>query len=318
MHVYFNARSRLILASILIIITLLITYLAWPGEDLDARGTGLLPLTRTPSGEKCFEFSTSQNVPLFLNGTAFVSSKTLVLYNYFESVKAKRNLKFFLDHGVHERQDTDFLLVSNSHVCLDLPIQPNFGIIFRNNTCFDLGAYKETILRFDLGKRYSKFILLNGSVRGPFMPSWSKDCWTDAFTRRLNDTVKLVGPTFNCVDSDDNHFPHLQSMILATDRAGLEVLLSNYKCFTTKSQAIQEAEITNYPTMRKAGFDVHVFMDQFQVDRRDIAHCTHGVPRQVHPLEVIFIKTSPTILPEVVDAYTNYTDQIGYDSRKFC
>jgi hypothetical protein len=291
---------------------------AWPGEDLDARGTGLLPVTRTPGGKQCSLPSTSADLPLFLQKPPINTNRTLVMYNYFESVKAKRNLKFFLDHGVHERSDTDFLLVTNSHVCLDLPPQSNFGLIFRNNTCFDLGAHKETIERYKLDIRYKKFILLNGSVRGPFMASWSKDCWTDAFTRRLNDTVKLVGPTFNCLDSDGNSAPHLQSMILATDRIGLSVLMTHYKCFTSKSQAIEEAEITNYATMRDAGFDVHVFMDQFQLDRVGVDLCRHGVPRQVHPLETIFIKTSPTILPDLVESYTNHTEAVGYDSRHFC
>lgn len=274
-------------------------------------------MTTTESGEKCLSSENFKELPLFLQGRALETSKTLVMYNYFESAKAKRNLAFFLDHGVHERPDTDFLIVSNSHICLDLPLSSNFGIVFRENTCYDLGAHKETILRYDLKKRYSKFILLNGSVRGPFMPNWSQDCWTDAFTRHLNFTVKLVGPTFNC-EYKDEKYPHLQSMILATDRIGLGLLLENYKCFTSKRQAIELAEITNYKTIKDAGYDVHVFFDQFQLDRLDIDHCSHGVPRKIHPLEVIFIKTSPTILPDLVAAYTEYMDESQYNSRDVC
>lgn len=289
----------------------------WPGEDLDARGTGLLRATGTPSGKDC-QFPTRSPLPSFIQEPVTNPDKTLVMYNYFESDKAKRNLKFFLDHGVHEREDTDFLLVSQSHVCLDLPTHRNFGIIFRNNTCFDLGAHKEVVMQHNLLSRYAKFILLNGSVRGPFMPAWSSDCWTDAFTRRLNDTVKLVGPTLNCLDSDENRKPHLQSMILATDRIGLRTLLQHYRCFERKIDAITEAELTNYPSMIEAGFDVHVFMDQFQIDRLDMAKCKHGVPRTVHPFEVIFIKTTPTILPQVVDEATSFVDASHYDSRDYC
>jgi len=284
---------------------------------LDARGTGLLAATRTPTGREC-RFPPTSTLPSFLTELPSNTGKTLVMYNYYESMKAKQNLRFFLDHGVHERSDTDFLLVSQSHVCMDLPSQRNFGVIFRNNTCFDLGAHKEVVTRYNLDSKYQKFILLNGSVRGPFMPNWSTDCWTDAFTRRLNDTVKLVGPTFNCRDSLDQHKPHLQSMILATDRIGLRILLGNFRCFERKIDAIAEAELTNYPSIVGAGFDVHVFMDQFQLDRTDVSHCDHGVPRKVHPFEVIFIKTSPTIVPEIVEEATAFVDASNYDSRTHC
>ena len=47
---------------------------------------------------------------------------------------------------------------------------------------------------------YTYFVLMNSSVRGPFLPAhWPAAAhWTTGFTSRLSSTVKLVGPTISC------------------------------------------------------------------------------------------------------------------------
>jgi hypothetical protein len=42
-----------------------------------------------------------------------------------------------------------------------------------------------------LKDRYKRFILMNASIRGPFVPHWSKECWTEAYLGRLNENVKV-------------------------------------------------------------------------------------------------------------------------------
>lgn len=59
---------------------------------------------------------------------------------------------------------------------------------------------------------------MNASIRGPFVPHWSRKCWSDAYLGRLKEKVKLVGATLNC---HGGHSPHVQSMIWATDAIGL-------------------------------------------------------------------------------------------------
>ena len=68
----------------------------------------------------------------------------------------------------------------------------------RENTCFDLGAHAEVLTREEppgggrmLKDRYKRFILMNASIRGPFVPHWSRECWSEAYLGRLNDRVKV-------------------------------------------------------------------------------------------------------------------------------
>lgn len=83
-----------------------------------------------------------------------------------------------------------------------LPVgRPNMRIIKRENTCFDLGAHAEVLTKVEGGgtgralkDRYKRFILMNASIRGPFVPHWSKECWSDAYLGRLNEKVKVGLP----------------------------------------------------------------------------------------------------------------------------
>lgn len=56
------------------------------------------------------------------------------------------------------------------------------------------------------------------------MPVYVKQHWTEAFTSKLTNVVKLVGATINCGGAYGRPpVPHVQSYVVATDRVGLQV-----------------------------------------------------------------------------------------------
>jgi hypothetical protein len=125
-----------------------------------------------------------------------------VLYAYHETENAHQNLDFFVRQGVHSGADF-FFIINGAHNASQLlaPIadRHNVHIVERENTCFDLGAYGEVLLKNKLWKKYKRFIMVNASMRGPFIPTWSTSCWTDAFFSKLNDRVKVrPSPTVLC------------------------------------------------------------------------------------------------------------------------
>ncbi|KAH7321926.1 hypothetical protein BKA65DRAFT_482355 [Rhexocercosporidium sp. MPI-PUGE-AT-0058] len=151
-----------------------------------------------------------------------VSDRPLILYAYADSKdgSALENLKFFIAHGLHAAADFIFILNGETKAKDIVPKKDNIRLIQRPNECYDLGAYAEVLLRDDLYKNYKRFITMNASIRGPFVPYWSEGCWTDMFLNKITDEVKLVGITANCWPTF-----HIQSMIWATDRIGIETLL---------------------------------------------------------------------------------------------
>jgi hypothetical protein len=274
-------------------------------------------MTETPSGKPCRSKGTTGDKLLASmketeNAASLNTSRTLVLFSYYETARAKRNLQFFSDNGMFVREDVDWLFVANSFVCVDLPDHDSVGIIFRDNTCYDLGSFKETIEKYDFDKKYGRIITMNASVRGPFMPQWSRECWLDKFTGHLSETVKLVGTTINCqrwaMDREHNVWmknrPHLQSMILAIDREAVRPLIELYRCFDDKDDAIFEGEVRNIMRMRQLGWKVYAFNSQFQEDSIDIDSCDHGLTTEIHPYEVMFIKIASYLSPELTDDLT--------------
>jgi len=150
-----------------------------------------------------------------------IGNRPLILYAYFETPAARLNIEFFIKHALHDAADFLFVLNGETNASDILPHKDNIRFVHRANECYDMGAFAEVLVKDDMYKRYNRFILMNASIRGPFIPYWSSQCWSDAYLSKLNTKTKLVGMTMNC----DAPVPHIQSMLLATDRVGLETLL---------------------------------------------------------------------------------------------
>jgi hypothetical protein len=250
----------------------------------------------------------------FLNDDSIII-RPLVLYVYSERADSRKNAIYFIQHGLHAR--ADFIFIFNGETDLDklLPKHvPNIRIVRRDNTCYDLGAIGE-VLRSnnqELVKKYKRFIFINASVRGPFLPTWSNECWSDLFLNKINDKVKLVGTTYNCWGH------HIQSMVLATDIVGLQIILAGnatdttYEtdpqwedqwgnpnslvgltgCYNTKYKAVS-AEMSVTHLIKKAGYNISVLMTSVTSDPNYDETCDDINKynlASVSPYELIFIK----------------------------
>lgn len=119
-------------------------------------------------------------------------------------------------------------------------------------------GYEHLALRW----RYKRYILMNASIRGPFMPTWSQQCWSDAYLNKVTPVVKLVGLSYNCNRGNG----HVQSMIWATDSTGLQELLRPDvlgNCPPDMLQAIQH-EVSATTHLRQAGYAVDTMLSIYQ------------------------------------------------------
>ncbi|KAI0007076.1 hypothetical protein F4779DRAFT_526671 [Xylariaceae sp. FL0662B] len=252
--------------------------------------------------------------------------RPLILYAYKESENARQNLQFFLDQGLHGAADFLFILNGETDAADLIPNNSNIQIIRRPNMCFDLGAFGEVLRQDDLWKKYKRFITMNASLRGPFLPYWSTQCWSDAYLGRVTEDVKLVGMTVNCSPS-----PHVQSMIWATDSVGMELLLyppaeasqedaygtendtvAFGGCYEVFPQAIH-AEIGATRAIRNAGYEVSAMMSAFQGEEyfgecdqhpADVLYNGQYFGTNVHPYETIFFKANRGVDPTTLDLLT--------------
>jgi hypothetical protein len=146
--------------------------------------------------------TTSQDEGSSINveGNETASDCPLILYAYYETENARQNLEYFLAHGVHGAADFVFILNGENHAEDIIPTRPNIRYIKRKNDCYDLGAFAEVLTNGDLYMNYKKFITMNASIRGPFLPYWSTGCWSDIFLSRVTEEVKVGSPpkVYNC------------------------------------------------------------------------------------------------------------------------
>ena len=148
--------------------------------------------------------------------------KTLVVYAYYENTDMgyRDNLLYFLEVGVFPSPLVDFVIVvSGDHTLDSASIAnerfprggengqfprggENIRWVTKPNECFDFGAYA---LGLAEGRKtgpkggYTKYVLINSSVRGPFTPTYvPTSSWVSALTARVTGRVKLVGTSINC------------------------------------------------------------------------------------------------------------------------
>ncbi len=143
--------------------------------------------------------------------------KTLVFYVHAAQPMARSNLLYFLEHGVHPGDGASYYFVLQSNFttttsCLPpfavapLSITEEFGVLPSNlptnvryivheNDCYDLGTFGWFIqCGYADMTAYKYFIILNSSVRGPFLPAYVPWLhWAVVFIQFITDHVKLVG-----------------------------------------------------------------------------------------------------------------------------
>ncbi|KAK6221260.1 hypothetical protein QIS74_04828 [Colletotrichum tabaci] len=271
--------------------------------------------------------------------------RALILFTYAESEASRQNLLFFVKHGLHGAADFVFVFNGDTDAPTLVPSRRNIKIVKRNSTCFDLGASGQVLREKDLWKGYAKFILMNASLRGPFLPYWTDSCWSDLFLSKVTDKVKLVGITANC----SPRF-YLPSMILATDKVGMGLLLDPKAalaastpdiyggaddpvglsgCYDSWKKAVH-AEIGMTSVILNGGYGVDVMMSGFHrgVDHKAYCDKTQGVGdvlnpdryfgSNVHPYETVFINPNRGITPVLVDNLGTWMAEDGYSSEDRC
>jgi len=176
--------------------------------------------------------------------------------------KETETTDFFLDNGVTHNKNVDYIFVVNVPDFVKDPIgfkpsekfnntieSVSAKVFYRDNTGGDFGGYScvvDRLLKTGLIDSYDFFIFLNQTVLGPVLPSWSKNLfhWSDALVNLINEKDRLAGLSINCFYSRNWHLntlklplyslskdgnwifaPHVQTMLFATDRLGLNLAI---------------------------------------------------------------------------------------------
>ena len=250
--------------------------------------------------------------------------KTLVTYAFHSQ---NEFVDFFVKHAVFESPDVTFLFVCN-HPTLKLDVPHYCMYINRENKGHDFGAWSHGLLTNDLYQSYTHFIFVNSTCMGPFVPPYCSKSWITIFTDMLNDTVKLVGPTINCI-SNPKFQSHVQSYMFATDREGLDLLIAkgifSILVFpASKNHAVYDREVRMSREILSAGWNIASLTYYRDVDFRfkdkrpddysikflgDVTFPKLFFGETLHPYECIFVKANRGQSIEWLNTYTTLRKQ---------
>ncbi|KAI8909853.1 hypothetical protein DFJ77DRAFT_415164, partial [Powellomyces hirtus] len=208
------------------------------------------------------------------------------------------NLEFFLRHGLVSNVDYLFVMNSPTPKGLEIPVLDNIFVWEKENSCYDLGSFHLGVqhMAAKYKRTYSRYLLVNASVRGPFLPPHGRGCWTDHFLDHLSDEVKLVGTTWYC-ETEKRAPPHVQTMVIGMDSIGYDAALPALQCPATIHDAIFTGEIPLTGLIEQQGYKVHSLTTAYSADPEDcqdgdLNYANRYYGMSFHPYEVVFIKTN--------------------------
>jgi hypothetical protein len=191
-------------------------------------------------------------------------SKLLVLYVYHIY---NERVEQFINKCIFKDDSVDFIVISNDKNNDPLCLPDYVKTFYRDNIGYDFGGWSDALLTDNLYENYDKFIFVNSSVIGPFIPSYFIGKWTDIYVNGLKENVKLFGSTINDVWDPVNK-SHVQSYIFSMDKETLEYLINcnifsrNY--VSTFRSAIWEKEVLMSRKVIENGWNIGSLLPIYQ------------------------------------------------------
>lgn len=266
------------------------------------------------------------------NKNVVEGGKVLVVYHYYEKDQSYiENFSHFLRFGYHA--ELSYLIVVAGEHTIEFPVRDNIDYLFTENKNFDYGGYCAAIHKLMAWQEYDFYLFINSSVRGPFIPAYSNQNWTNFFVNQFSNETGMVGSAISITPShhsiakmyyekygrcerNDQFLGHVQTTCYALSRQVLEQLvgLGFYEETEAlnKDETVRDYEIRLSQLILDMGLNLRCILPEYnQVDYRkalvDINPASREgdsgfdysyFGRSVHPYESIFIKTSRATFSE--------------------
>lgn len=254
-----------------------------------------------------------------------MAEKSLVVYCYKEDEDSKKNLEYFLQHGVTTNPQVHYVFIINNETCtVDIPQASNISKWVRSESQYDVITYKYLLegLTNDFVTSFSYYFFLNSSCRGPFLPPYllrtdrpaseTNYTWVFLFQQMLKQ-YDLVAPIVeyppNLIGKENSRAPFVHSYMFSFNKRGFknfQVTLHHHKGDTTADGIKLERAIGRNCFL--GGLRVRSLLTRFQqielTDRQNWDDAIwnpkggltcYEVPgnyfgMDVHPYEILFVK----------------------------
>ena len=257
-----------------------------------------------------------------------MAKSNLVIYHYFEKDASYRdNFLHFLSFGFQE--ENDYIFIISGQYSVELPQFSNIQYVFTEPKRSDFGGYAQFINSgFDF-QSYEFIFFINSSVRGPYLPAYTQQSWTQVFLNQMGSDIGMVGTSICTLKENFRHsinyqerfggvppYSHVQTMAYVLRRSVLEKLIETgfYQedRDSTKTLAIENYEIHLSQLVLAQGWNLRCLLPELNhIDYRKPHQnpnpsSTVGDPnevlgyfgRSIHPYEGVFVKTNRNLYSE--------------------
>jgi hypothetical protein len=210
----------------------------------------------------CNEYDITNNA--ITKAKSNITNKLLVLYVFYD---VNERLEIFINNCIFYDDNVDFIIISNNKNN-KFEVPQYVKKVYRDNIGFDFGGWGDVLITDHLYLNYDKFIFVNNSVKGPFLPCGYKGKWTDIYINGLKDNIKLFGSTINTIFDPLNQ-SHVQSYIFAMDKSTVEYLIeceifSNTKYTTDIMETVYCKEVLMSRKIIEKGWNIGSLLPQYQ------------------------------------------------------
>lgn len=275
-------------------------------------------------------------------GQRDILKSTLVLYVYnAQDEEQERSFAFFLRYGLTEHGPTYRIIITDGpHIKAfpRLPSLPKNAQYLKTSLCTTTWGAIDAVSRALNVQEFDYFVIIDSHVRGPFLPSYVSDMhWTEAFTRKLVNKVKMVGSIISCegapkegnASGEWRGNPYIKSHAWATDAEGFARLVAQqgiFRCHKSKWDTRYYSDAGAALTILKAGWSIDTLMSRYQGVDWSLPgtwQCNQRVPPDlerhydgisINPYEVLFVPikssyaSSQWSFVEMADRYEKWLD----------
>jgi hypothetical protein len=254
-----------------------------------------------------------------------IKMKIATIYHYYELNETyKENFVFFLNTAIIDQIEYFFYISGSCTV--ELPKLANAQYINIENKNNDFGG----VVEFSKNRNslnFDRYIFVNSSMRGPFMPSYYSSSWHEAFTSKLTNKIAMVGSSINLLPLESFHsdyfkkffdfdppYIHVQTTAYALSSKGYRLLLKKGFFDVTqnlkKNDVISQYEILLSQIILNNGLSISSILptqEEFSISKRtvnykgttkngDSLYKSAFYGRTLSPIESIFIKTNRDLI----------------------
>lgn len=223
-------------------------------------------------------------------GTKHSTRDTLLIYIFSDTDPMYMdNFDFFVTNGLSRNVDYIFVVQENPNITKQsqkrltsilMKVPPRSIVLPHKNKCYDTGTFGWALTHpsvSPLVPSYKYFVMLNSSVRGPFLQPFfpRRQDWHRLLTGMFGGptNVHLVGATISCEGTFSarrnawRQSPHVQSWLLALDRPGLALLMKDgrsFACHKDREDAIWHGELGTSDLMLRYGYNIACLLGPYQ------------------------------------------------------